>query len=67
MKLTNRITTCMNLAERVANLDITIATSPEYQVKMIKDSGVGGGEDGSVEGTGGGPQSVMDYYGHTIS
>lgn len=66
VKLANRITTCMNLAERVANLDITIATSPEYQAKMIKDSGVGGGEDGSVEGTGGGPRSVIDYYGHTI-
>jgi len=62
VKLANRITTCMDLAERVANLDITLTTSAKYQTNMMKDGGVGGGEEGSGEGTGGVPRSVMDYY-----
>jgi len=70
-KLAKRIAICMDLAERVTQLDAGLATSVKYQAQMIKDSGssgsgTGGGDEGGGEGSGGGPRSVMDYYTHGI-
>ena len=62
-QMTQRIFSCMELAERITKLDIALATSPKYQTNLWKEQQMAGGGGASGRrggGIGSGPRGVSE-------